>query len=241
MSGRVTYYGGIVKDGLVLDLDAGKKDSYPRTGTTWNDISGNGNNGTLVNGPSFSFENGGSIGFDGVNDCVKIPDFNYGRSSCTVAAWVRYNSSSTAYGEGIVSKWQTGAGTNNEFILTSNNNSNLAPYYPSFYILNANNLIVTVTDTTTIMVLGTWYYLVGIFNGTNAKIYLNGVLKNTSANSTSPTIKTVSSQPIGIASFGSTFQYNSVCSVPQASIYNRALSASEVLQNYNATKSRYGL
>ena len=55
MSGRVSYLGGIVKDGLVLDLDAGKLDSYNRLGTTWNDISGNRNNGTLTNGGDGGF------------------------------------------------------------------------------------------------------------------------------------------------------------------------------------------
>ena len=70
MAGRIAYYGNIVKDGLVLDLDAAKKDSYPGTGTAWNDISGNRNNGTLTNGPTFNSSNGGSIVFDGTNDYI---------------------------------------------------------------------------------------------------------------------------------------------------------------------------
>jgi hypothetical protein len=74
MAGRISYYGNIVKDGLILDLDAAKRDSYPGTGTTWNDISGNQNNGTLVNGPTFNSGNGGSIVFDGVNDYANLSD-----------------------------------------------------------------------------------------------------------------------------------------------------------------------
>src|SRR6056300_382098 len=72
MAGRIAYYGNIVTDGLVLNLDAARKDSYNRTGTTWNDISGNGNNGTLTNGPTFDSEDYGSIVFDGVDDYVTV-------------------------------------------------------------------------------------------------------------------------------------------------------------------------
>jgi hypothetical protein len=59
MAGRIAYYGGIVTNGLVLALDAAKKDSYPGSGTLWKDISGNTNNGTLINGPTFNSGNGG--------------------------------------------------------------------------------------------------------------------------------------------------------------------------------------
>ena len=61
MAGRIAYYGGIVKDGLILDLDAAKRDSYPSSGTVWNDISGFQNNGTLINGPTFNSSNSGNI------------------------------------------------------------------------------------------------------------------------------------------------------------------------------------
>jgi hypothetical protein len=64
----------IVTDGLVLYLDAANQKSYPGTGTTWNDLSGNGNNGTLVNGPTFNSDNNGSIVFDGVDDYVNFGD-----------------------------------------------------------------------------------------------------------------------------------------------------------------------
>ena len=70
MAGRVAYYGNIVKNGLILDMDAAKRDSYPGTGTAWNDISGFQYNGTLTNGPTFNSSNGGSIVFDGVDDRV---------------------------------------------------------------------------------------------------------------------------------------------------------------------------
>ena len=62
-----------VKDGLVLDLDAGNPLSYPGTGTTWTDLSGNNNNGTLINGVGYNSDNGGSLVFDGVDDHGTIP------------------------------------------------------------------------------------------------------------------------------------------------------------------------
>ena len=63
----------ITESGLVLALDAGNLKSYPTTGTTWTDLSGRGNTGTLTNGPTYSSANGGSIVFDGVNDYVTVP------------------------------------------------------------------------------------------------------------------------------------------------------------------------
>ena len=87
------YYGGIVKNGLVLMLDAAKKDSYARLGTTWRDISFNGNNGTLTNFGSqtkWNSNNGGSIIFDGTDDQISIPNSStYNNTmSKTVDVWI---------------------------------------------------------------------------------------------------------------------------------------------------------
>jgi hypothetical protein len=68
----IGYGPRVVTDGLVLALDAADTNSYPGSGTTWNDLSGNGNTGTLTNGPTYSSDNGGSIVFDGTNDYVPL-------------------------------------------------------------------------------------------------------------------------------------------------------------------------
>jgi hypothetical protein len=231
-----------ITNGLILSLDAANVKSYISGSTTWRDLSGNNNSGSLVNGPTFNSANGGSIVFDGTNDRVSISDFNYGRTGCTVASWVKYNATTTGYKESIVSKWQTGAGNVNEFVLGSTQDPpGTAPGNAYFFIFNSNDQAVGIIDTSTIMVVGTWYHVLGTFDGLNTRIYLNGQYKGISANSTSPTVKTVASQPIGLASFGDTFQYNTNCNISLAQIYNRALSASEVAQNYNAQKSRFGL
>ncbi len=232
----------MIQNGLVLSLDAADRNSYSGSGTTWRDLSGNNNNGTLTNGPTFNSANGGTIIFDGVDDRISVSDFNYGRTGCTIASWVKYNATTTGYKEGIVSKWQTGAGIINEFILGSSQGvEGTAPGNPYFYIFNTNNQSVGIADTSTIMVVGTWYHVLGTFDGLNVRIYLNGQYRGISTNSTSSTIKTVASQPIALASFGSTFQYNTNCHISLAQIYNRALTSSEVLQNYNAQKSRFNL
>jgi hypothetical protein len=106
MAGRIAYYGGIVTNGLVLALDAAKKDSYPGSGTLWRDISGNGNNGTLTNGPTFNSGNGGSIVFDGVNDYVQyetsLDPYISGNRDFTIELWVYKNTS----GDGMIfSSW----------------------------------------------------------------------------------------------------------------------------------------
>src|SRR6056300_758964 len=82
----------IVTDGLVLALDAGNPKSYPGSGTVWRGKSGNGNNGTLTNGPTFSSDNGGAIVFDGADDTVSIPHdstIDFATNSFSLHTWVR--------------------------------------------------------------------------------------------------------------------------------------------------------
>ena len=91
--------GEIVKDGLVLWLDAGRAESFGGDGTTWRDLSGNGNNGTLQSGVGFTADEGGSLIFDGVNDKVQtINNVNIsGDFSATLSVWVKFIELSTAY------------------------------------------------------------------------------------------------------------------------------------------------
>ena len=84
------FFPSIVTNGLVLCLDAGNQLSYPGTGTTWNDLSRNGNDGTLTNGPVFN--SGGSMVFDGVNDYIAISDslqqLQFSTGAFTLSAWI---------------------------------------------------------------------------------------------------------------------------------------------------------
>jgi hypothetical protein len=218
MAGRIAYYGGIVTNGLVLNLDAAKKDSYPGTGTAWNDISGNRNNGTLINGPTFNSNNGGSIVFDGVNDFTIV----------TLPLTTSYNTFS--YGAWIYATNTSGFRTiidqDNDDWSFMVSNGILISYDPSFstgYTINTNQ----------------WYYVsMTHIDGGPLLFYVNGSLVYTSPNNS--TNHTTSRFGIGAGVSGPTSADEFWSgNIAQVSIYNRALSASEVLQNYNALKSRY--
>ena len=89
----------IITNGLVLCLDAADRNSYPGSGTTWTDLSGRGNNGTLQNGVGYSGDNGGSLSFDGVDDYVSIgtSGFPFGNSAGTLSCWARTNTTAAGF------------------------------------------------------------------------------------------------------------------------------------------------
>ncbi len=114
----------IITDGLVLALDAANQKSYPGSGTTWSDLSGNGNNGTLTNGPTFDSGNNGSIIFDGVDDYITTgttPSQLQGNPSFTVSGWF-YRNANLPVNTGT---WGFGGNVTNQGInswWSSNNN-----------------------------------------------------------------------------------------------------------------------
>jgi hypothetical protein len=226
-------YEPIVSDGLVLNLDASYTPSYTSSGTTWYDLGYSGNNGTLTNGPTFSSANGGSIVFDGVDDYADLGNnasvqINQG----TISAWVRTSAPGSSF-RGIITK------QNNYGLFTSDG------------VLVTYDWGNVITRTTGINIAdGTWKNVAMTFTnnvGTpsnNAIIYLNGTAILTS------TIKFVNNLiEVQLASGGTNNatptgtrgiqQLNG--NISQSLIYNRALSATEVLQNFNAQKSRFGL
>jgi hypothetical protein len=225
----------IVTQGLVLHLDAADKNSYPGTGTTWNDLSGFSNNGTLVNGPTFNTGDGGSIVFDGVNDFVEsipIQPTLLTLSSWFKATGVPSNNDSTG-GILVVSNPQLFGG----FIQYSLSYS--WTQQRVFFIVQQNGGLATPDNS---VLRNQIYNVVGVYNGQQRLIYINGILlssENWTTNPIYPTTGNINTQ-IGRWGFGSFTRYFNG-NIYQTSIYNRALPASEVLQNYNATKSRFGL
>jgi hypothetical protein len=216
-----------VTDGLVLSLDAGNTKSYPRSGNTWFDKSGYGNNGTLVNGPTFDSGNGGSIVFDGINSYVNVPTSTSLEitSDLTINVWI-YNTLSKS-GIGIVTKGPLSG--DYDYMLYLSLNSTLLNFWKknsSGVVENGGNFITTI--------LNTWVNVCFTKQGTTIKGYENGVLKNTSTFTDSNIRTSSNSLKIGNG-WSPAFGGN----IPQVSIYNRTLSSSEILQNYNATKSRY--
>jgi hypothetical protein len=212
----------IVKNGLVLWLDAANTKSYPGSGTSWTDLSGNGNTGVLTNGPTFSSANNGSIVFDGTNDRVDIAGTVIsGSQNFTIECACRSLAAST--GEYIFGNY--GIGNNgielyfylNELIL----------YYGGRYLFSPDNSILS----------NTWYIVTATRNGNNVALYINGSLSSSGTNSNSITTNNPYTIGNGYDFNGEIFRGN----IASVKVYNRALSASEIAQNYNATKARYGL
>ena len=221
------YNPSIVKSGLVLYLDAANSRSYPGTGTTWNDLSGNNNNGTLINGPTYDGTNGGSLVFNGSNnniDCGNSTSLNVG-NIITLNAWF-YTGSVSSY-QPIAAKntgdpdfgWEF-ANSSSSFRLT---------FRPSSTQVNLN--------LAGILSINTWYMGTMTYDNLTAKLYLNGVLRGETSTGGPVTLNSTGSLFIGRRIAGN--HYNG--KISNVSIYNRVLTASEVLQNFNATKGRYGL
>jgi hypothetical protein len=229
MAGRITYYGNIVKDGLVLLLDAAKKDSYPGSGTLWRDVSGNGNNGTLINGPTFNSDNGGSIVFDGVNDYVQVSSQSSLRnvSQFTMLCWMKRRTSTSK----IILGQLTNVSNDVTFELWDDNRA-------YFEVGNGSNSYGFITNNST-----SWQLLTMVFDGTQIgnsnrlKGYINGNLLSLTYSSTIPSTTANLTNDLMIG--GNILSNYSDGNISLVQIYNRVLSDTEVLQNYNATKNRY--
>ena len=211
----------VVTDGLVLYLDAANTKSYPGSGTAWSDLSRSGNNGTLTNGPTYNSGNGGSIVFDGVND-ISVHGQSLYVDNFTIGAWVYKTSSGI---QTIIAKGTSGFVLN--FYLRIGGNS-------GFWGTNSMFTELDISDLT----LSTWNNTVLTYDRTSLKYYLNGTYVNQTLATNIPS-STTSNLIVGrLGDFNGQYWTGRIS---QTSIYNRALLATEILQNYNATKSRYGL
>jgi hypothetical protein len=222
-----------VTSGLVLELDAGNIKSYPTTGTTWFDKSGNGYNGTLTNGPTFNTGSGGSIVFDGTNDYVQTTYSTDLLTGYTLSAW--FNPFSLSLNGPIIFKTDS--------VAISPNFGNITRLYINtsgvldFFWTNSTQFYQA---STTLPSANTWYNAVGIYSSANNSIslYLNGILKSTTTTS-GTTI--VANQPYLIGRTDPTNNQYYKGNISLAQIYNRALSATEIQQNFNATRNRFGI
>jgi hypothetical protein len=221
----------IVTDGLVLNLDAGDYASYPRSGTTWYDISGNGNNGTLTNGPTYDSANKGSIVFDGSDDYVDLGDVLDISSNFTLSVWFKGNSSQQTF-VGIVSK--DGSANFGNYGMYGDSNSNYVRF--GFYDTGGTQREINDSSYSDIK-SGNWVNYIGTYDSSELKLYRNGVgISSASVNTTPQTNN--NSLAIGTRLLNSNEFNGNISSVQ---IYNRALSASEVEQNFNALRGRYGV
>ena len=231
---------GIYIWGAHYEFGPGISDYYATTGTiknrgtTWSDLSGRVNNGTLTNGPTYSSANGGSIVFDGTNDFINCGTGLALSGSWTISGFVRSSVSSAAQviiqrsGDGSTSYAQ-----NYVIYIQTNNKFRCGTDADSYKY----------AESTTTMVINTWYYVTGLYNATTKilSIYVNGIFEGSStALVGNPT--TTGEQYITLgAGDGLTIANRLTGNIAQASIYNRALSAQEIQQNFNATRGRYGI
>lgn len=230
LSKPISNANSIITSGLVLNLDASNSASYSGTGTTWTDLSGSGNNGTIISGTTYSNINGGTMVFSGALNNRVQTNFAPTFTDFTVCVWFKDNGS-PQYGRLIDKDYVNG------FHLQRNNTTANSwgggikeagiPY----------GIYLTLTD-------GQWHFLTSIRSGTTHTLYGDGI-----TNKVSNTVyaAALSATNIAIGSwsggYGSAPWNNQVFkgSVPQVLIYNRALSEAEVMQNFNATKSKYGI
>ena len=207
----------VIENGLVLCLDAGDPRSYAGSGTVWADRSGLGNNGTLVNGVGYNSSNRGSLVFDGIDDQVNCTNSPLSAGKVTASAWIRLGSS-----------------TSNQHIIDSGSNtwhlaiigSSLNPYFYNGSTFHSSSVT---------LLRGVWYMLTGI-QGTTNDIYVNGVRVATLSSNVNITTNAIA---LGTWQSGGGRFLNG--NVAQALVYNRALSADEIKQNFEATRSRFAI
>ena len=210
---------------LILSLDAANIKSYIGSGTSWNDLSGNNNNSVLSNGPTFTGSFGGSIIFDGTNDTADISTIDL-RTSFTYECWVNMN---------VVTNFSfLGQGTNSA-------NSGLHLIHNSDTVLRfgmyANDTDFTMTAT----VVGTWYHYVFTYNHSSPytkNMYRNAVQISGVTQQAQSQYAGTGTVRIGCYINGTPFSNGRFA---MARIYNRILADTEILQNYNSNKSRFGL
>ena len=223
----------IVTSGLVLSLDAGDRNSYVSGSSVWNDVSGNGNSGTLTNGPTFSSTNGGSIVFDGSDDYGSIPDssnLNIKTDGHSENVWVKVNNTTT---QRITFKRFGALGYGYSLYIASN--------AIGYEILTPSTFILMTTPTIS---SGLWYNVsVSISRSSTSYIYLNGVIAATGDYSSLSGLDITNTFPLTIGAVDPLIVLGSYLNgnLNTVLMYNRTLSATEVLQNYNAQKSRFGL
>jgi hypothetical protein len=224
----MAIYGGpdIVTDGLVLHLDAANNKSYPGSGTIWYDLSNNSNNGSLVNGVSYSSNNKGSFVFDGVDDFINInePLINFSPNLWTMCLWMnpnnQYSRFLTPNSNGI-----------DQWLEYDNSNQRVNVAITQSSDVNNRNR----SGTSSTIPINNWSYFCLSINNLNIKIYANSLL--TDEYNESISIGNWS----GLWRLGqrgnNTSWYSGLFS--NFMVFNKELSAEEIKKNYNALKGRF--
>ena len=215
----------IVKNGLVLNIDAANPSSYVGSGNNAYDLSGFGNTATLVNGTGFTGTNGGAFLFDATDDYISMGTASSVKpTQLTLACFFKINAINAP--NVIVGKQGTGVGAASYALVVQNGKLN-------FRIESGGIQDASYTFSNT----STYNYAVGTYDGSTMKLYLNGSLVGTAT--TSVSIIYSDSYPLLMGYYASAFATN--MSIGSLKLYNRPLSATEIQQNFNAMRERYNI
>ena len=232
------YNPSIVRDGLAFYLDAANTKSYPGSGTTWTDISGKGNNGTLTNSPTFSSDNIGNFAFDGSNDFVNAPAvLSAGQQKYTLSAWWNLTN--------------IGSGGGQSQVVMEQNSSSLVQHRRSCILLNSNtqkwgfNGQSNDNHDEVPLQIGQWVNGVITIDTTagssGLKLYENGSLYFTGTTGAGINNLNVGDHAFAIGHKVTSGTEHFQGKISCVSVYRRVLTATEVLQNYHALKGRFNL
>ena len=227
----------IIEDGLVLCLDAGNNNSYPKSGTTWSDLAGS-NNGTLTNGPTFDAGNAGSIVFDGSNDYVAFSSNLSSMSNVTVQGWIKAHS--------------------------FNRDAILSYAHPTSRASWIRFAVRTISGTTGKIAIGgqfggtsheltggstlqqnVYYNVCFTANGSSWSCFINSEEESLSVLAGSNTGYDFSYSGLSVLTIGNLdrFNFGNVDNfdgnISNISLYNRVLTADEIRRNYEATVGRF--
>jgi hypothetical protein len=237
--------GNIITNGLVLNLDAANPRSYipPFNGTIWNDLSGNGYNGSLINGPTFDSANGGSIVFDGVDDSTNFGDIlDLGTNNCTINIWLKINSSWPSSFRCPLSK-ALFASQSYRYAVFITQTRQLACF------LQGNSGTDRTPSTVNTLNLNQWYMCTVVINrASTIQLYINSIPQTLTGNATISQwngLNFQSPNPFRVGSYtfsdNITTNLNFPGNISQTLMYFRSLSEAEILQNFNATRARFGI
>ena len=220
----IHYSPTTVTNGLVLSLDAGNSKSYPGSGTTWTDLSGNGNSVPMTNGAGYD---GSSLIYNGTNQRTFFDLPSLKTASYTISVWFKQTKNHTGgdttviagITDGVGWRYGTTIGFTSALIFGQGNGSN--------------------TSISTPISVGNWLHIVGTLSGSATNMYKNGILAASGTGNTSY----VASNLFCIAHGGDGYALTAYFggNIGQINFYSRALSAAEVLQNFSALRGRYGV
>lgn len=230
----------IVRNGLIMYLDAGIPSSYPGSGTSWVDLTGNGYNGTLVNGPSYSISGGGVITFDGTNDYASV----------NVNSWIRSTSSAYTFSSFFYYNGDTNGGAPYSLMTSPNDGNNNDGFWQHINLGgiwywrtedNSSGESGGNVENPSTFSNGNWYNITTVVKTNSLIFYRNGLPVSTISTTFNwANLRNDHTAFLYIATgYGELYLMNGYVSNFQ--MYSRELSAAEILQNYNAQRGRFGI